>query len=78
MTLDKLSPGQRCRIVSIKGNSSLKNRFLALGLTPGTVIFVRKTAPLHDPLEICLRGYELALRREEAGYIQVQEVTEWQ
>lgn len=74
MTLDKLKPGKKGYIVSVGGEGALRRRLLDLGLTPKTIVLVRKVAPLGDPIEIFLRGYELTLRREEAGRIEIAEV----
>ena len=71
-TLQELSPGESGMIVSV-GNQSgaVKRRLVDMGLTPGTVVKVTKIAPLGDPLEVSLRGYELSLRKEDAGQIQI-------
>ena len=71
-TLQELSPGESGLIVSV-GNQSgaVKRRLVDMGLTPGTVVKVTKIAPLGDPLEVSLRGYELSLRKEDAGQIQI-------
>ena len=71
-TLQELSPGKSGMIVSV-GNQSgaVKRRLVDMGLTPGTVVKVTKIAPLGDPLEVSLRGYELSLRKEDAGQIQI-------
>ncbi len=71
-TLESLSPGQSGTILSV-GNTSgaVKRRLVDMGLTPGTQITVTKIAPLGDPLEVSLRGYELSLRRADADQIQV-------
>lgn len=74
MTLDKLKPGKTGYIVSVNGEGALRRRLLDLGLTPRTLVMVRKVAPLGDPIEIFLRGYELTLRRTEAANIEVSEV----
>lgn len=74
MTLDKLTPGKKGYIVSVGGEGALRRRLLDLGLTPKTIVLVRKVAPLGDPIEIFLRGYELTLRREEASRIEIAEV----
>ena len=74
MTLDKLEPGKKGYIISVGGEGVLRRRLLDLGLTPKTMVMVRKVAPLGDPIEIFLRGYELTLRRDEASKIQVAEV----
>ena len=71
-TLQELSPGESGMIVSV-GNQSgaVKRRLVDMGLTPGTVVKVTKIAPLGDPLEVSLRGYELSLRKEDADQIQI-------
>ena len=71
-TLQELSPGESGMIVSV-GNQSgaVKRRLVDMGLTPGTQVKVTKIAPLGDPLEVSLRGYELSLRKEDAGQIQI-------
>ena len=56
------------------GEGALRRRFLDMGLTPGTKVFVRKMAPLGDPIEIFLRGYELTLRKEDAQRIEIVDV----
>ncbi len=73
-TLGDLRPGQSCIIVAIGGQGALKRRLVDMGLTPGCRVFLRKTAPLGDPLEINLRGYELSLRRADAKNILVEKV----
>lgn len=77
-TLDKLPLGQEAIIAKVGGEGSiLRRRLLDMGLTPRTRVMVRKRAPLGDPLEISLRGYELTLRVEEAAKITVtSEVSE--
>ena len=71
-TLDKLPLGQEAIIVKVGGEGTiLRRRLLDMGLTPRTRVMVRKRAPLGDPLEISLRGYELTLRSEEAAKINV-------
>lgn len=71
-TLDKLPLGQEAIIAKVGGEGSiLRRRLLDMGLTPRTRVMVRKRAPLGDPLEISLRGYELTLRAEKAAKITV-------
>ena len=72
-TLQELSPGESGMIVSV-GNQSgaVKRRLVDMGLTPGTVVKVTKIAPLGDPLEVSLRGYELSLRKGDADMILVE------
>lgn len=68
-TLKDLHPGQSAKIVSIGGARALKRRLIDMGLTPGCDVFVRKVAPLGDPIEINIRGYELSLRKDDAKNI---------
>ena len=70
-TLDKLPIGKKGIIVKVGGEGALRGRLLDMGLTPRTAIVVRKTAPMGDPIEIRVRGYELTLRVADAGNIQV-------
>ena len=74
MTLDKLTPGQTATIRTVGGGGALRRHFLNMGLTPGTRVTLRKTAPMGDPIELELRGYELTLRLADAENIQVEEV----
>ena len=71
MTLDKLGIGHAAVIVKIKGKSAFCRRLLEMGFTPGTKIAVTGTAPLGDPIEMCLRGYKIAIRRTDAQNIEV-------
>lgn len=74
MTLDKLEIGKAAIIKTVGGTGPLRRRLLDMGLTPKTKVFVRKKAPLGDPIEIFLRSYELTLRLEDANKIEVIEV----
>ena len=74
MTLNRLPIGKAGKIVSVGGEESLRGRLLDMGLTPGTQVTVRKVAPLGDPIEITLRGYELTLRKEDAEKIAIEGV----
>ena len=71
MTLDKLKIGDSGIITVVGGKGALRRRLLDMGLTPKTEVFVRKVAPLGDPIELCLRGYELTLRLEDAKNIEI-------
>lgn len=71
-TLDKLAVGAAGTIRTVGGEGALRRRLLDMGLTPGTHILVRRVAPMGDPIELALRGYELTLRREDAGRITVE------
>lgn len=73
MTLNKLKIGNEGIIKAVGGSGALRRRFLDMGLTPKTKIFVRKVAPLGDPMELHLRGYELSIRLEDAKMIEVEE-----
>lgn len=69
ITLDCLPIGRQTKIVEVKGQGALRRRLLDMGLTPHTEVMIRKVAPLGDPIEIQLRGYELTLRMEDARNI---------
>ncbi|MBS7366281.1 MAG: ferrous iron transport protein A [Oscillospiraceae bacterium] len=71
MTLDKLPIGKRAVITSVGGEGNLRNHLLDMGIIPKTVVSVRKTAPLGDPIEISLRGYTMTLRKDDASKIEV-------
>ncbi len=71
MTLDKLPIGKKAVITSVGGEGNLRNHLLDMGIIPKTVVSVRKTAPLGDPIEISLRGYTMTLRKDDAAKIEV-------
>ncbi len=72
MTLDKLSPGGSGTIVNVRGEGALRCRLLDMGLIPKTKVTVCKVAPMGDPMEIRLRGYQLTLRKEDAAQIEIR------
>ena len=72
-TLDRLKTGNMGVIKHVGGQGALRRRLLDMGLTPGTKIMIRKVAPLGDPIELHLRGYELTIRQEDAEKIQIEE-----
>lgn len=74
MTLDCLGIGKKGRIRTVGGEEALRCRLLDMGLTPRTLVMVRKVAPMGDPIELYLRGYELSIRLEDARQIDVEEV----
>lgn len=76
LTLAQLAPGSRGRILAVGGEGALRRRLLDMGLTPKTLVLVRKVAPMGDPIELYLRSYELTLRKEDAKKIFVQEEPE--
>lgn len=73
MTLDKLKVGQSAIIRAVGGEGELRLRLLDMGLTPKTRVRLQKVAPMGDPIEIYIRGYELTLRIEDARKIEVSE-----
>ena len=75
MKLKELSVGSDAVITAVGGEGSLRQHFLDMGVIPGTEISVVKLAPMGDPMEIRIRGYELTLRLEDAGRIEVEPVT---
>lgn len=72
MTLRDLKPGESGTVVSIGQKGPLKRRLMDMGITPGIGIKVVKVAPLGDPVEVNIRGYELSLRKDEAQQIIVE------
>lgn len=75
MTLDQLKAGETAVIVSVGGEGALRNRLIDMGLIPRTLLTLRKVAPMGDPIEIRIRGYELTLRLEDAANIAVTPIT---
>ena len=59
-------------MVKLHGEGAVKRRIMDMGLTKGTLVYVRKVAPLGDPVEVTVRGYELSLRKEDASMIEVR------
>ena len=72
MTLRDVKIGDTCVVKRIHGEGALKRRIMDMGITKGVSIFVRKVAPLGDPIEITVRGYELSLRKGDAELIEVE------
>ena len=68
-TLDLFSVGEKGRVKTVLGEGKIKRRLFDMGITPGAEIFLRKRAPLGDPVEITVRGYELTLRKAEANCV---------
>lgn len=71
MTLKDLKPGESGKVTSIGEKGPGRRRIMDMGVTPGAVVKVIKVAPLGDPIEINIRGYELSLRKDEAAQIEV-------
>lgn len=71
-TLRNVKPGETVKVSRISGEGALKRRIMDMGVTKGVEIYVRKVAPLGDPVEVTVRGYELSVRKEDAEMIEVQ------
>ena len=74
-TLRDVKVGETCTVSKLTGTGAIKRRIMDMGLTKGAKVFVRKVAPLGDPIECTVRGYELSLRKDEAQYVEVADVT---
>jgi Fe2+ transport system protein FeoA len=74
MTLKELEIGKSGRVLAVGGEKALRRRLLDMGITPRTIITVKKAAPMGDPIELLLRGYVLSLRLDDAEKITVEEV----
>lgn len=72
MTLKEIKPGTTVNVVKISGEGAVKRRIMDMGLTKGIDVFVRKVAPLGDPVEVTVRGYELSVRKSDAEIIEVE------
>ena len=72
MTLREVKVGKTVKVVKLCGEGPLKRRIMDMGITKGVEIYVRKLAPLGDPIEISLRGYELSLRKADAEMIEIE------
>ena len=70
-TLRDAKIGETVKVVKLHGEGAIKRRIMDMGITKGTDVFVRKVAPLGDPIEVTVRGYELSLRKSEAENILV-------
>ncbi|MDQ1275194.1 MAG: ferrous iron transport protein [Euryarchaeota archaeon] len=73
-TLNMLEIGQKARVIQVKGGGSSRKRLLDMGMVPGTVLSVTKKAPLGDPVDFKLKGYNLSLRKKEAEMIIVEQL----
>lgn len=69
--LSEMAIGESGRIVKVTGEGAIRRRLFDMGVTPGAEVFFRKKAPLGDPIEITLRGYELTLRKAEAAHVEI-------
>lgn len=72
MTLNEVEVGKTVTIAKLLGEGAVKRRIMDMGLTKGVAITVRKVAPLGDPIELTVRGYELSIRKDEAAKVEVR------
>ena len=73
-TLKEITCGNTVRVAKLTGDGPVKRRIMDMGITKGVMVFVRKVAPLGDPVEVTVRGYELSLRKADADMILVENV----
>ncbi|HBH95533.1 MAG TPA: ferrous iron transport protein A [Ruminococcaceae bacterium] len=71
-TLKQVKVGENAKVVKLHGEGAVKRRIMDMGITKGVEIHVRKVAPLGDPIEVTVRGYELSLRKADAEMIEVE------
>ena len=71
-TLKQVKIGETVKVIRLNGEGAVKRRIMDMGITKGTEIYVRKVAPLGDPVEVTVRGYELSLRKADAEFIEVE------
>ena len=71
-TLKEAKVGQTVKVVKLHGEGAVKRRIMDMGITKGVEIYVRKVAPLGDPVEVTVRGYELSLRKNDAEMVEVE------
>jgi len=71
-TLRDVKIGETCVVEKLHGEGAVKRRIMDMGITRGTEVFVRKVAPLGDPVELTVRGYELSIRKDDAAMVEVR------
>ncbi len=71
-TLKEAKIGETVKVVKLHGEGAVKRRIMDMGITKGVMVYVRKLAPLGDPIEVTVRGYELSLRKADAQMIEVE------
>ena len=71
-TLKQAKVGETVKVVKLTGQGAVQRRIMDMGITKGVEIFIRKVAPLGDPVEVTVRGYELSLRKDDASMIEVE------
>ena len=72
MNLKEVKIGSTCKVVKLHGEGAIKRRIMDMGITKGVEVYVRKVAPLGDPIEVTVRGYELSLRKADAEMVEVE------
>ena len=72
MTLKEIKCGETVKVAKIQGEGPVRRRIMDMGITKGVPVYVRKVAPLGDPVEVTVRGYELSLRKADAEMIEVE------
>ena len=72
MTLKEIKCGETVKVTKIQGEGPIRRRIMDMGITKGSQVYVRKVAPLGDPVEITIRGYELSLRKDDADCIEME------
>lgn len=71
-TLRQAKVGETLRVLKLHGEGAVKRRIMDMGITRGVEVYIRKTAPLGDPVEVTVRGYELSLRKADAEMVEVE------
>ena len=72
-TLKQVKVGENAKVVKLHGEGAVKRRIMDMGITKGISVYIRKVAPLGDPVEVTVRGYELSIRKADAEMIEVEE-----
>ncbi|MBQ4506716.1 MAG: ferrous iron transport protein A [Firmicutes bacterium] len=76
MTLRDMNVGETCKVKHLHGEGAVKRRIMDMGITKGVEIYIRKLAPLGDPIEVTVRGYELSIRKADADMVEVEALAE--
>ncbi|MBF1072491.1 MAG: ferrous iron transport protein A [Solobacterium sp.] len=71
-TLKEVTIGSSAKVLKLHGEGAVKRRIMDMGITKGVEVYVRKVAPLGDPIEVTVRGYELSIRKDDAAMIEVE------
>ena len=71
-TLREVNIGENAKVVKLRGEGAIRRRIMDMGITKGAEVYVRKVAPLGDPMEVMVRGYELSIRKSDAEMIEVE------